>query len=74
MGQSNGSSMLVEDVPEFEFRGGLFYVMAPGGEPRAYRPNTFFAAVAAAATAARQFRFAGAEVIEFRQEYIDKSA
>ena len=55
---------LVEEPPEFEFRGGLFYVSDPRiGIVRAYRPNTYFATLAAMAACARKYRTSGAQVI-----------
>lgn len=59
--------LLVERPPDFEFRGGLFYVTDPAtGIFRAYRPATFFAAFAAMAEVAREFRGEHtAEIIEF---------
>jgi hypothetical protein len=35
---------------------------------RAYRPNTYFAMVAAAAATGREFKFGGAEIIPFEAE------
>jgi hypothetical protein len=55
---------LVEEVPEFEFRDGMFYVTcARSSIARAYRPSLFFATLAAMAQCARQYRVNGAEII-----------
>jgi hypothetical protein len=60
---------LVEEPPVFEFRGGLFYVTCPlMVVSRVYRPNTYFATLAAMAACAREYRLSGAEVVPFRRD------
>ena len=60
---------LVEEPPEFVFRGGMFYATDPGsGLVRAFRPNTFFATLAGAAKAAREYRLSGAKIVPFRRD------
>lgn len=59
-------TLLVEEAPEIEFRGGLFYLTVKAGDETialACRPSVFFQGLAAAATAARGCKFGGAEVI-----------
>jgi hypothetical protein len=65
MGQALVGAVLVEESPEFEFVGGLFYAHHADGIVRVYRPNTFFAMVAAAASESRKFKSGGAEIIPF---------
>jgi hypothetical protein len=58
--------ILVEQLPEIVLRGGIFYVTHEHGAVFAYRANTFFALVAAAASAGKQFKWdGGAEIIPF---------
>jgi hypothetical protein len=59
------STVLVEQPPEIEFRAGLFYVVDDCG-CRAYRPATFFLAIARAVEQSRQYRANGAEVVQLR--------
>lgn len=60
--------VLIEEPPEFEFEAGLFYVHCGAtGTCRAYRPRTFFAALAGMAGAARKYRLSGGEVVPFKR-------
>lgn len=63
-----GATVLIEEAPDIEFRGGLFYVIDTVGEKqlvRAMRPNVFFRLFAKAGEAARQHKFGSAEIILF---------
>lgn len=56
--------ILIEDAPDYEFKNGLFYVRLPAADTiLAYRPCVFFEAIAAAVEESRQYRTAGAEII-----------
>jgi ApbE superfamily uncharacterized protein (UPF0280 family) len=55
---------LIEVVPDFEYRGGLFVVTCPlTGVCRAYRPSTYFATLARMAEVGRSYKFGGAEIV-----------
>ena len=63
-----GATVLIEETPEIEFRGGLFYVIDSVGDRqivRAMRPNVFFRLFAKAGEAAKKHKFGSAEVIPF---------
>jgi hypothetical protein len=62
MRTERSAAILVEEPPEIEFSKGMFYVRDASG-CRAYRPATFFAAIATAVEESRGYRFKGAEVI-----------
>lgn len=57
-------AILVEEAPEWSFTGGHF-VVEWNGQRWAYSPHNFFAMFAAMGEVARQYRHAGAEIIEF---------
>ncbi len=57
--------VLMEEPPEIEFVGGLFYVTDEAGV-RAYRPATFFKGIARAVEQSRKYRANGAEVVQLR--------
>jgi hypothetical protein len=57
-------AILVEDQPEWEFRGGFFFVTW-NEKTWCYPPHAFFKMFAAMGEVARQYNFAGAEVIPF---------
>jgi hypothetical protein len=68
MGQSVPSCVpiLVEEPPEWDFRGGFFVVSCPRtGVCRAYPPGLFFKTLAGMAEIARQYRFGEGEVVAF---------
>jgi hypothetical protein len=68
MGQSipNCVPILVEEPPEWEFRGGMFVVCCQRtGVCRAYPPRLFFAVLANMAEIAREYRFGEGEVVAF---------
>lgn len=54
-------TMLLEEPPEFELRGGLFYITDRMGDVtirRAMRPHVFFATIAGAVEQSRKYRSA----------------
>ena len=63
-----GAAVLIEQAPEIELRGGLYYVtdlVGDGKIVRVMRPSVFFQLFARAGQAAKLHRFSGAEVIAF---------
>jgi hypothetical protein len=62
------AAVLLEEAPDIELRGGLYYVtdhIGDGTIVRVMRPNVFFRLFARAGEAARLHKFAGAEIIDF---------
>jgi hypothetical protein len=58
--------ILVEEVPEWDFRAGFFIVSCRRtGVCRAYPPSLFFQTLAGMAEIARQYRFGEGEVVAF---------
>lgn len=59
---------IIEEAPEVQLRGGLFYVVDRTEGVvivRVFRPSTFFKTIATFAEESRNYRVAGAEVIPF---------
>jgi hypothetical protein len=59
-------AVLVEEPPLWEFRGGHFFVTCEqSGICRAYPPNVFFRTFAGMAEVAKEYKFGGAEIVQF---------
>ena len=66
-----GAAVFIEEAPEIELRGGLYYVtdlVGDGKIVRVMRPSVFFQLFARAGDAAKQHRFGGAEIIPFTRK------
>jgi hypothetical protein len=60
--------ILVEEVPQWDFRAGFFIVSCRRtGVCRAYPPSLFFQTLAGMAEVARQYRFGEGDVVAFRR-------
>ena len=60
--------VIVDEAPEFEYRGGMFYATIKVGEDEiclCFRPSTFFQGIADAACETRKARLIGAKVVQF---------
>jgi hypothetical protein len=63
---SSPPAILVEHQPEWEFRGGFFFVTWEG-QSWAYPPVQFFQMLTRMAKVAREYRVVGGEVLPFKQ-------
>jgi hypothetical protein len=70
----DGACYFIEEPPEVDYRGGLFYAtykIGDGSFTVCFRPSTMFAGIAAAAFKARSHRFEGAEIIKFPDKALE---